>query len=84
MRAIFKYPIQITDYQVIQIPEWSKILHVGLDPNGVPCVWARVITTNKLINQEIWIFGTGNPVDDEWKDHQGTFIQNNFVWHVYM
>lgn len=84
MKTIYKYPIEITDYQEIEIPEGSSILHVGLDPNGVPCIWAEVNTSLKRTSIGIWIFGTGNPVNSDGKEHKGTFIDGFCVWHVYM
>jgi len=40
--TIWKFPLEITDRQDIKMPGEPKILSVGLDPKGVPCLWALV------------------------------------------
>ena len=87
MTTIYKYPIEITDSQIIELPYLHKILHVGLDPNGVPCIWSAVdlhSSANTVI--EILVAGTGTPLGlnyGSFKKHIGSFIQDLFVWHVF-
>lgn len=84
MRTIYKYPIEITDLQKIEMPI-GEVLHAGLDPSGTPCIWAAVDTECDRISQEILIYGTGNtmPVYPSGRRHVGTFVQGQFVWHVF-
>lgn len=87
MRTIYKYPLEITDEQVIKISLFKyiceSIVRVDLDPLGQPCIWCEVETTSKPLPVIIFIVGTGNPIPDEAK-HIGSFIQGPFVWHVYL
>jgi len=41
MNSIWKYPLQVTDAQTIDVPEGSEALSVQVQ-NGTPCLWARV------------------------------------------
>jgi len=84
MKTIYKYPIQITDIQQVEIPLMSKIIHAGLDPKGVPCVWAAVDPESELIPVKILVVGTGNPLRSHFDRHVGSFIQGPFVWHVFI
>ena len=41
MKKIYKYRIEVTDDQNIEMPVGAKILTVQTQ-NGVPCIWAMV------------------------------------------
>ena len=81
MRTIHKYPLAIIDEQIIT-SQLSKWLHVGLDSQGTPCIWAEVDTRNEKVRCLIRIVGTGNPIPNG-SEHIGSFVQGPFVWHVY-
>ncbi len=83
-RTIYKYPLNITDEQTINLPEGAKILHAGLDPQGVPCLWAAVYPANPSIPTVIYIIGTGWEMPKAADGHIGSFIQGPFVWHVFI
>jgi len=83
MHTIYKYPIQITDRQIIELPNHSKIVHVGLDPEGNPCLWAEVDTDEYgFLELILFVVGTGRPTPPA-TTHLGSFVQGSFVWHVY-
>lgn len=81
MKTIYKYPIQIDREQQILMLEGAEIIRVGLDPRGVPCVWAEVEITNDPEKWEVAIVGTGQTLPDG--KHLGSFLYGEFVWHVY-
>lgn len=83
-RTIWKYEIEITDSQTISLPSQHKIIHFGLDPNQVPCIWAEVNPTNSVVNVEIRLVGTGHPIDFNHFSYLGSFNQSVFVWHIYV
>jgi len=85
MHTIYKYPIDIVLHQTVVLPLKATIIHVGLDPQGKPCVWAEVCTDIKqTVEWNIYIVGTGNPRRDEARTHLGSFKENDmFMWHVY-
>jgi len=86
MKTVYKYELQLTDYQRITVPcaGLSDILQVGLDPKGQLCIWCLVQTHATLTETyDIFIVGTGNPVPNEAKIHLGSVVQGPFVWHVF-
>lgn len=84
MKNIYKYPIEITDAQTILMPEDSKVIHVGFDPNDTPCIWTEVDTSMPLYNRLFFVVGTSHPVPDATNArHLGSFVADPFVWHVY-
>lgn len=84
MKTIYKYPIKITELQEIEMPEHANVLHVGLDPQGTPCLWAMVdaIESKELVS--VFVVGTWNPMPFETLRHVGSFVQGPFVWHVFL
>ena len=84
MRTIYKYPIEITDSQEIEMPISAEPIHAGLDPQGTPCVWAKVRTDNKKDSVTIYVVGTGNPIPRMARKHIGSFNQGPFVWHIFI
>jgi hypothetical protein len=84
MTTIYKYPIRITDKQLIVSPMCSEIRHVGLDPNGTPCIWVEVATENEDEPWDLYIVGTGNPLPKGASVYVGSFVQGPFVWHAYI
>lgn len=84
MRAVYKYPIPITDKQDIRMPECARIVHVGLDPQNAPCIWAEVVTERSLRTYEVFVVGTGHPLPaGAATNHIGSFAQGPYMWHVY-
>ena len=65
------------------MPQVAEIIHVGLDPRGMPCVWALVDTNYSLTPTTIYVVGTGNPAPNDVSRHLGSFVQTPFVWHVF-
>jgi len=96
-QAVYKYPLEYKDKQVIELPEGADILHVG-DQLGTVCIWAKVspdLPANRKF--EVIIAGTGKdlPTDLTGYGFLGTAVQNqirmtpqglqqlSLVWHVW-
>lgn len=84
MKRIFKYPLEITDRQVIVLPIGVKPLSVQMQ-NGQMCLWAEVDTAADSTVRTIFVFGTGNPMPEEPGEYIST-VQDymGLVWHVYI
>ena len=92
MEKIYKYKLEITDYQIIDLPKNAKILSVMSQPPAYGEVidslymWAGVDDDNPIEPRRIRIFGTGNPMAYE---HKLKFIgtvsmnSNSLIWHVF-
>lgn len=85
--AIWKFPLEITDQQVVN-PDSAYIeraLWVGVDPNGVLCLWCEVSTRSKRRRPAtVTIVGTGNPFPLWAGLYIGSAVMARFVWHVYV
>ncbi len=87
MIAIHKFPLLVTDRQTIQIPAYSRLLTVKLQ-DDVPTIWAMVDTTQEMIERDIVMFGTGQPII---KGLLLSFIGtvqivnegDSFIWHIF-
>ena len=88
MKKVYKYPIEITDFQVIEIPVGSKLLSAQMQRDTL-CLWALVDPEQKtLCRQGIIIAGTGHPVhEDTYRlaEFLGTVQshEESLVWHIW-
>lgn len=61
---IYKYPLQLTDDQTVQMHgESPRILSVQIQHDGL-CMWALVDETAALHPVKIHVYGTGNKIPD--------------------
>lgn len=84
MSAIWKQPLTVPEGQDVT-PDLvhQGILHVGVDPNGVPCVWfwAPEVEPTK---SNIVVVGTGHPIPDESVDsYIGSFVWRSLMLHAF-
>ncbi|MGI8639230.1 MAG: DUF7352 domain-containing protein [Pyrinomonadaceae bacterium] len=87
MKTIYKYNLQVTDKQQIELPKEAKILCVQVQ-HGEPQLWAEIDTAATLEARMIEIFGTGHPISQEIgqsRRYISTFQIDNgaFVFHAY-
>lgn len=88
MRTIYKYPLNVTDDQVISLPAGARILSAA-NVGGWLVLYALVTTDNsvKLEPHVIRIYGTGNPYYEVSNEQRfiGTVITHGgaLVWHVF-
>lgn len=84
---IYKYPLQIEDRQIIEMPRGARILSIQVQ-NGVPCIWAQVNPKSEKEKRVIYIVGTGHDLEDFIFDscgYRGTFQLHGgaLVFHVF-
>lgn len=84
MKTIYKYPLEITDEQTVQIPEGADLLAINADPNGILCAWALVETENKPVDYTFVIFGTGHKIERKDISYFDSCIEGAFVWHIFI
>lgn len=87
MNKIYKYEIDLTDEQVITLPESAKILSIIEQRNHI-MLYALVDIehVNTTTNKKIRIVGTGQQFpDSELWDFVSTVSLDGglFVWHVF-
>ena len=83
---IFKYPLSITDHQVVAMRKDAIILSVAVQREKI-CLWAMVIPDAPLVDRHIRIVGTGHGfnVPSEGIEYHGTVLMHRdyLVWHVF-
>lgn len=86
MPTIWKFPLDVTDTQEIDMPSGVSILTVMVQ-GGVPCLWALVDPDKPTMPRTIAIYGTGHEVtaDLTVAKYVGSFmlVGGDFVGHVY-
>lgn len=96
--SVFKYPLPLpsgTEPCTVMVHHrfaemdglsvWPPVVHVGLDPAGVPCLWAEVDPDSKCdMPAQVMVVLTGEVVPGRLPDyHLGTFVHEGHVIHVY-
>ncbi len=86
MRAIWKFPLDITETQDVRMPRGAKILSVQMQ-RGKLVLWAVVDPDKAIQERTFHVFGTGHDFPD-WlsvEQHVGTVQDMNgaLIWHVF-
>ena len=83
MRSVWKFPLKLDEFQVVEMPMFAEILCVQMQ-QGTPTIWASVETNNDPEGRQIAIVGTGHPAPPpEQSDYIGTVQMDAYVWHVF-
>lgn len=83
MTTIWKFPIKITDLQLVPMSKSAQIISAQIQ-GDVLCLWA-IVDTNEVKDQRvIEIYGTGHPMRDQTqRRHIVTVQDGQLVWHVF-
>ena len=85
-RTIWKYTLEWNDYEEIDLPCGTAVLHVGIHDDKL-CLWCLVFPDEELLmKRRFRIAGTGHPLaDGEIFEHVGTVMLENgaLVFHVF-
>jgi hypothetical protein len=83
-KKIWKFQLQTTHSQVLEIPSGSEILTVQVQ-NGKPCIWALVDDIYSPTKRIIEVFGTGHTIEDGTRKYIGTYqlYSGDLVFHVF-
>lgn len=82
MKTIWKFPLDLTDLQELDIPFGYKFLSAQMQ-NGKLCLWAEVNPAAMKRKATIAIVGTGNPFPLGQFDFISTVQMGPLVWHIY-
>ena len=86
MKTIYKYPLEITNKQSIEIPNNSRILSVANQNENI-CLWVEIDKKEeKKTELAFYVFGTGHDIPDNLNLHFiGTVVTlgGRLVWHVF-
>lgn len=82
-KRIFKFGLDITDYQMLHLPKGAVILCTMMQ-YGQLKIWCEVNTEVKVTEERrIIIVGTGNLITATAYKYIGSVIDGSFVWHVF-
>ena len=83
-KTIWKFPLEITDEQEVEIPTPFRLLTIQLQ-NDKPCLWAIVEPEGPKEKVRILCIGTGHPIDEELGYHLGTIQLYNgqLIFHFF-
>jgi hypothetical protein len=81
-KAIWKFPVELTDSPTIKMPAGAKPLHFALQDNQ-PTLWALVTPSMPLNYHMFRLAGTGHPIEEDGLTYVGTCFQGPFVWHLF-
>lgn len=82
--TVWKYPLELTDVQTLEVPRGARFLSAGKDPAGQLCVWVFVELISAKITRTVRIVGTGNPTDANRHSFLASVVDGPFVWHVFV
>ena len=86
MKKIYKYPLEITDTQFVELPLGAEILTAQMH-GGQLCLWAVVNTLPEAVkkNRRIEIIGTCNPMPTGDLKYISTFqmMGGGLIFHVF-
>lgn len=82
MKVIYKYEIKPFAINPVRMPFEHKILMVGIDPTGKPCLWAEVDEGAVAYDLRMLVVATGRYVPEH-AEHIGSFVWSDYVLHLY-
>ena len=86
--TIWKFPVELTDMQAVEMPRGARILdvqsHSGFLDSPLQ-LWALVDPDADKCRRRIAVRGTGHPVDADVRrsTYIATVQQGSLVWHVF-
>lgn len=87
MKKIFKFDLELTDSQIVDIPLRSKILSAQLQ-RGKLRLWALVNPSERFLPTTVYVIGTGNPTPDDIDECEfiGTIqlAEGKLIFHVFI
>jgi hypothetical protein len=84
MKSIWKFQIEATDVQEIEMPEGAELLTIQVQ-NGIVCLWALVSPNAPKEKRTLRVYGTGHPITSGGLHYIGTFqlLSGGLVFHVF-
>ena len=85
MSRIYKYPLQLTEQQKINMPTGAKVIHVAVQREAI-CLWAIVDPDQPVESRSFGILGTGQPdFNPKEMRHLVSVLMSDvtFGWHVF-
>jgi len=83
MKTIWKFPLQVTDEQYVEMPMFTQVPDVQVQ-DGIPCLWALVDPAYQKSPKKIITHGTGHDVPVTTGNYIATYqLSSGLVFHVF-
>lgn len=87
MKAVFKFPLPVTDVAVVEMPVSAQVLTVQTQ-RGQPCIWAMCDEDGVYERRVFRVLGTGHSIPDKYLEklrYVSTFQLNggDYIFHVF-
>lgn len=85
MKTIYKYSLELVEFQKVELPENAEILSIQLQ-RGWICLWALVDTLANKVERSFEIYGTGQEIEKSNgnRKYLTTFqTESGLVFHVF-
>lgn len=85
MKKIYKYTLEVTDTQTLEMPNGSKLLTIQNQNNDI-VLWVECDPNAKPTKYNFLIVGTGFevPLLSNVQTYIGTVQIRSLVWHIYV
>ena len=80
--VIWKYKLELVIEQMVEMPIDSKVLSANMQGDTL-CIWVLVNENNKKTLHPVWIYGTGQLIDEPSGRFIDTVQDGQYVWHVF-
>ena len=80
--VIWKYKIELVIEQMVEMPIDSKVLSANMQGDTL-CIWVLVNENNKKTLRPVWIYETGQLIDEPSGRFIDTVQDGQHVWHVF-
>jgi hypothetical protein len=80
--TIWKFTLELTDLQGMEMPSGARILTVAAQGSSV-CLWAHVDPEAPRETRTIRLYGTGHPMPENPGVYLGTFQMAPLVFHAF-
>ena len=82
MRTVHKYPVHfLNESFTLKLPFGAEFVHVGVAPDGRASVWFDLETDRPSQDRKFRVHGTGHDIGIG--NHLGSWVWDQFVWHLY-
>lgn len=85
----FEFEVDLSNRIEVLMPPVIQILSVGMQREGIICVWALVVDDPKRSINTFYVRATGqaipdgDPITTQYSKFLGTVQKGFYVWHVF-
>lgn len=82
MRRIFKYELEVCDFQTVEMPLGAELIYIANQADKL-MLWALVNPEREQADRQLYIYGTGYWIKHDWQIYIGSAQIGPYVWHVF-